>query len=113
MIASMGREYVRECERKLIARIGRCAVATLHLIKTGASIPPLNRLFIATPIGGANDLEQVIGRIRRKCAKKKDAKVFHVVDMEIPLCKRHYFRRAVPFYRDKLRIPRFKNLFVG
>lgn len=101
MISDQGTKQIRELEQKIKDRKIRCAVATLQLIKTGASIPPLNRLVIATPIGNVADLEQVTGRIRRKCGKKKDAAVYHVWDKEIPLCHRQFMRWAMPFYRKK------------
>ena len=107
------RARIQVLVKKLINRKIRCAVATIQLIKTGASIPPFNRLVIATPIGGAQDLEQIIGRIRRKEVKKKDAIVYHVVDKNVGMCKRHFYTRAVPFYRDVLRIPRFKDTFTA
>lgn len=91
----------------------RCVIATIQLVKTGMSLRPLNRLFITTTIGGVSDLEQVIGRIRRKDELKEDAKIYHFVDQNIGMCVRHFNKRALPFYRDKLRVKRFRYFYVG
>lgn len=113
LIGALGNKRTAMYVRKLKARKLRCAVATTQFIKTGASIPPLNHLVITTPIGATQDLEQLSGRIRRKCVNKTFAKIWHVVDWNIPLCKRHFISKAVPLYRDKLHIPRFKNYYAG
>jgi len=107
------RKKVEKYENMLRERKLRCVVATMQLIKSGASIPPLNRLFITTTVGGEQDLEQVVGRIRRKAEKKKDAKIIHCVDWEIPMCRRHFIKRAVPLYRDKLNIPRYRDMYIA
>jgi superfamily II DNA or RNA helicase len=112
LISATGRKEIARLEIEIKERRIRCTVATIQLAKIGASIPPLNRLFITTPIGGATDLEQVIGRIRRKSPNKTDARVYHVVDMLVPMAKRHFQKRAIPFYRDRLKVPRFKSMYV-
>jgi superfamily II DNA or RNA helicase len=106
LIGSRNEKIVADLTLKIRERKIRCAVATLSFVKTGTSLPPLNRLVITTPIGGEQDLEQLIGRIRRKCEGKTDAKIVHIVDEKIPLCWRHYHKKAVPFY-TKLGIKKF------
>lgn len=102
-----------EAERDLRERRIRCAVATIQRIKVGASIPPFNRLFITTTIGGKEDLEQLIGRVRRKDPLKKNVMIYHFVDWRIRMCRRHYVYKALPYYRNVLKAESQKNLFIS
>ena len=113
LLGGMGKRRMNKFVRKLKRRKIRLAVATMQFIKTGASVPPLDLLIITTPIGSVQDLEQVTGRIRRKCVGKTSAVVAHYVDSAIPLCKRHFITKAIAFYRDKLKVARFKNTYIG
>lgn len=113
LVGAMGSKRLNRRVAKLKKRKIRCAVATMQFVKTGASIPPFNHLIIATSIGSVQDLEQLSGRIRRKCLHKDMAKIWHVVDWNIPLCKRHFLNKAVPFYRERLKIKRYENYFAG
>lgn len=58
----------------------KCLVATLSYIMKGVSINRLDRLFIVTPIGFHENVEQLLGRMKRKHPSKKFVIVFDYVD---------------------------------
>lgn len=59
--------------------------ATSQMAKEGLDIPPLDTLFLTTPMG---NVEQAVGRIQRKCVGKKDPVVVDFRDDSIAVCKR-------------------------
>lgn len=66
--------------------------ATSQLVQEGLDIPPLDTLFLVTPLG---DIEQVCGRILRPHEGKKDPIVVDFREDHIPICKKY------GEYRDK------------
>ncbi len=101
---------------KLIASIMnrncRCIVASTQAIKLGANLNPLDRLHVFGPVLNPDDLEQLIGRIRRKHPGKKDAQLTYYHDIQCPYLHRKF--KSVFFQTmRKLRVPRFVNLYVA
>lgn len=80
--------------RKFLAGNGHVIVSTDKKMDLGVNIPPLDRLFITVPYPNDMTIEQLIGRIRRKAEKKKDAVVYVVFDHNIPrvrqIMRRHF-----------------------
>jgi len=103
--------YANKLLDLLMSRTCRCLVATTQLIKLGANINPLGRLHAVIPPMNESDLEQLIGRIRRKSPKKKDAKMVWYLDQHVPYLFRKYKRVFFPVMR-KLKVKRYENIFV-
>lgn len=101
---------------KLLASIfaGHCRflVASLQAVKLGANINPLDRLHLAIPPSNKSDLEQIIGRIRRKHKNKKDAQLTWYYDVLVPYWVSKHKSVFYPVMR-KLRVPRYVDLFVA
>jgi superfamily II DNA or RNA helicase len=74
-------------------------ITTLQLIKEGVDCPKWNRLFLATSIRDYLELEQVIGRVRRKHPFKEEAVVYDFADLFIGPLYNH-FRRRSKLYQD-------------
>lgn len=89
----------------------RCVIATTA-IKLGANIPALSSLHLATPVANTTDLEQLIGRIRRKSPGKQGCKVVYYQDLQVPYLSNLFKRIAVPVFR-KLRVPEYANRYVA
>ena len=69
--------------------------STYQLFKEGIDIPSLDTLVFANPI---TNIEQSVGRIQRQCAHKKFPRIFDVVDVNIDLLMKFYYKRLA-FYR--------------
>lgn len=104
-------KHVDRTISSLMSRESRFLISTLDAIKRGANINPLNRLHLAWPIVNEVDLEQVIGRIRRRHPSKLDVVVHVYLDTEIPYLFSKYRKNYLPVFR-KLRIPRYKNIIA-
>jgi superfamily II DNA or RNA helicase len=63
----------------------RVVFATEQLVTEGLDIPPLDTLFLTTPMA---DVEQVAGRILRPWEGKKDPIIVDFRDEKVSLCKR-------------------------
>lgn len=91
------------------ARKVRMIVANIQAIKLGANMNPLDRLHLVFPPNG-NDLKQLIGRIRRKAAGKKDSELVYYLDGRVLWAVRRFNSKAVPLFRD-MNVPGFENMF--
>lgn len=111
MVSATSKTNRNKIERRLLKRRYRWLVATTQLVKTGANIPPLDRLFMATPIAFESDVKQLLGRIRRKHPGKKDAVVYDFVDEKVGVLWRQFRRKRIAAYRD-IGVERFKNMYV-
>lgn len=60
-------------------------VTTYDLLKEGFNYPPLNRLFMATPVKWRGSVVQALGRIQRTAKGKEDAIAYDYVDEQIPM----------------------------
>jgi len=97
--------------KSVLSRQVRVLLATKSLIKLGANLNTLNWLVLATPTN-ADDLEQLIGRVRRKAPGKTYAKLLYVLDTNVPYLHRKWKNVFFPVMR-KLKVPRYENMFVG
>jgi superfamily II DNA or RNA helicase len=100
----------KEVLDQIMSRKCRCVLATKAAIKLGANINPLDRLHIAVPTN-KGDMEQLIGRIRRKHPSKKDAVLTVYRDVDWFL-SRKLVSNFYPVMR-KLQVARYANAFVA
>ncbi len=103
--------YTEKLVKGIFKRNTRCIVATSEAIKRGANLNPLDRLHVVTPTNHI-DLEQLIGRIRRKWKGKKDTGVTVYVDRKVDYLRNQFNREYVPTFR-KLKVARYLNLFIA
>lgn len=104
--------YTEKMIENILARKCRMVVATTQAVKLGANLNPLDRLHVAIPPSNKQDLEQLIGRIRRKHPSKKDAVLVYYHDLMTPYWHSRFKRVFVPTMR-KLRVPKWVNLFIA
>jgi len=89
-----------------------CIIATMQAIKVGANLPTLDSLHIAMPPANMRDLEQLIGRIRRKTTGKNEATVTYYYDNKMPYLMRLFRKIVIPTFR-KLKIAGYENMYAG
>lgn len=75
----------------------RCVIASTA-IKVGANIPKLQNLHFACPYANERDIEQLIGRIRRKTEGKQTCNVRYYLDSAMPYMFNLYTKYAVPVF---------------
>ena len=68
-------------------------IGTGSLLGEGFDYPRLDTLFMATPISGANVVEQYVGRLNRDYEGKDDVIVYDYVDNHIPKFDKMYASR--------------------
>lgn len=102
------REYTKKLIKGIFSRSIRCVVATLQAIKRGANLNPLDRLHLVMPPANQRDLEQVIGRIRRKADGKDDCILTYYRDVQVDYLRFLYRRAAIPVFQ-KLKVKRFEE----
>lgn len=101
--------YTQGLINDILARRCRMLVASENAIALGANINALDRLHVCFPSG---QLEQLVGRIRRKHEGKKDCKLRIYWDIKIPFMHNKVKRIVFPVLR-KLKVPRFANMYVA
>ena len=74
-------------------------VATYDLLKEGFNFPPLNRLFLASPIKWRGSVVQALGRIQRTAENKIDAIAYDYVDEQIGMFANQSESRFFRVYR--------------
>jgi superfamily II DNA or RNA helicase len=88
----------------------RCVVATNEAVKIGANLPPLEVLHVCMPVVQRHNLEQLIGRIRRRYKDKKVCELVYYEDIAVRYLS-NVFRRSVMSVLRKLRVPGYTNRF--
>jgi superfamily II DNA or RNA helicase len=80
--------YIGGQEQTALDEAAKCQVifATSQLVQEGLDIPPLDTLFMTTPL---SDIEQAVGRILRPFEGKKEPVVVDFRDDHIGICKRY------------------------
>lgn len=76
----------------------RCIVGTLSLIKEGTNCKRWNRLFLVSTVADRAMTEQIAGRIRRTHPEKKDAILYDVLDLKVPLLAHHFWTHRYGVY---------------
>lgn len=76
--------------------------STYHMFKEGIDVPHLDCLVMASPV---TNVEQSIGRIQRFFPRKTNALVFDIVDENMNILKKYFFKR-MQFYKKQ----KFKSL---
>jgi len=104
--------YTESLIQAIMNRTVRCVVASKEVIKLGANLNPLNVLHCALPIGSASDLEQLVGRIRRKWEGKTGCRLVWYYDSKVPYMGSKYKRVLIPTLR-KLKVPGYTDLYVA
>jgi superfamily II DNA or RNA helicase len=104
--------YTDKLVRMVLAGKLKCIVATMAAIKRGANLNPLAALHLAMPTASQKNLEQLVGRIRRRATDKVDCKLVYYLDLKMPYLFSLYKRKAIPTFR-RLRVPAFSNVFVA
>jgi superfamily II DNA or RNA helicase len=89
----------------------RMLVATMQAIKRGANLNPLSVLILAMPVN-KRDLEQLIGRIRRRARDKHTVRLIYILDELVQYLGRLYYTKAISVFR-KLCVPAFVRHKVG
>ncbi len=105
------KKYTEKTLKDIFAREVQCVVATIQAVKLGANLNPLDQLHLAMPVANKKDLEQLIGRIRRKWEGKKDCAVYYYLDINMPYLNHLYGRVGCPVFR-KLKVAKYQNLYV-
>jgi superfamily II DNA or RNA helicase len=85
---------------KEITKDCKILFVTYQEFQLGVDIPPLNNLFLASPIGG---VKQIIGRILRKCEGKQNPLIKDFVD-DFSMCRSLFNRRKkvyAEFYPER------------
>lgn len=80
-------------------------------VKLGANLNPLNSLHVAVPCN-RNDIEQLIGRIRRRAKMKTTTTMTYYLDGKVSYLKRRYINHVLPVLRV-MKAPGFENLFTA
>lgn len=106
-----GKKYSAKLREDIFSRKCRCVVATRQAVMRGANLNPLDVLHLTMPTN-KHDLEQTIGRIRRKHPGKKTCRVVYYLDKRTPYLFNVFKREAISCFR-KLRVPRYENVFVA
>jgi len=73
-------------QRMSILRLSNPIFGTFQLAREGLNKPTLDTLYIVTPFGNANDLQQSWGRIQRQCEGKKEPLVRVFEDTAFSCC---------------------------
>lgn len=103
------KRYTESLIRAILSRKVRMLIATIAAIKTGANFNPLSHLHLAWPCN-RQDLEQLIGRIRRRDASKKGIRLIYYQDKFVPWLFRRYVTNATEVFR-KLKVKGYENLY--
>ncbi len=89
----------------------QCVIATAAAIKRGANLNPLAVLHVAMPLAKKNNLEQLIGRVRRRSPGKTACEVSYYLDSQTRYLMNVFKRVAVPTFR-RLKIPPYQDMFI-
>lgn len=106
------KQYSEALVQSVLSGSVRCLVASKEVVKLGANLNPLNVLHCALPIGSASDLEQLVGRIRRKWKGKTGCRLVWYHDVKVPYLNSKYKRVLIPVLR-KLKVPGWANVYVA
>jgi superfamily II DNA or RNA helicase len=106
------KKHTRKLMDAIIARKTRCQVGTVSAVKEGANVPVWDCLHITMPIAAPGNLEQLLGRIRRKAEGKKTAVVTYYLDIKVPYALGILKRTVIPVFRQ-MKIPGYQNLFIA
>lgn len=104
------RFYTEKLVEAVNDRSVRMIVATVEAIKLGANLPQLEILHVAMPVVKKHNLEQLIGRIRRRPSGKSVCELVYYDDRNVRYLANIFKRTAIPVLR-KLRVPGFTNRF--
>jgi len=103
-------EYSRMLVVSVNRRTVRVIVATSQAVRIGANIRALDTLHVVIPYASRDNMEQLIGRIRRKCHGKKDARITYYLDTKVPYLYKLY-RNVTAVVFKKCRIAGFTQQY--
>jgi superfamily II DNA or RNA helicase len=104
------RIYTEKLVEAVLNRNSRMLSATSAAIMRGANLNPLSCLILAMPVNSKN-LEQLIGRIRRRAKGKKSVKLIYVLDDKVIYLKRVFFKSMSVF--RKMHVPGYENKYYA
>lgn len=104
------KEYTDKLVADTLSGKNHCIVATSAAIKRGANLNTLDVLHLLMPQNNT-DLEQLIGRIRRRAEGKNTCILRYYLDSQTAYLN-NAFKRNVTVFR-KLKVPRYKNVFIA
>lgn len=105
------KRYTDTLIKALLTRKVRMLVANAQSIKLGGNINPLNRMHLAWPVRKL-DLEQLIGRLRRRDPHKRDSELVYYLDEKVRYLRNKFITKAIPVFRSA-KLPGFENLFMA
>jgi len=88
----------------------RCIIAIEAIVLRGVNLNPMENLHIATPIAKKDNLQQLIGRMRRKAKGKTHNQVDYYFDKKVAYLTNLYKRVACPTFA-KEGIEKYKHMF--
>ncbi len=109
---NQSKTYSKNLTEAILNRSVRTLVASAECIKLGANINTLDRMHLTTPLASAQDLEQLVGRIRRRYKDKKDCMLHYYLDSKVGYCN-SLIQRVVFPVMVKLKVPRYLNQMVA
>lgn len=89
-------QYTEQLVQAVNERTCRIVVATLQAVMIGANLNPVDRLHLTMPVADTDNLEQLIGRIRRKAPGKKDCQMVYYLDRKDPYLSRKFIDIVIP-----------------
>jgi superfamily II DNA or RNA helicase len=105
------KDYSRKLIRAVMKRKCCCVIATVQAVLLGANLNPIDRLHPAMPILNRQDLEQLIGRSRRKAKGKTDVVLVYYLDRNVPYLMNVWKRKAMSVFR-KLKVPKYQDVYM-
>jgi superfamily II DNA or RNA helicase len=97
--------YTEKLIEQVMARAVRLVIATVPAIKRGANLNPMSVLHLAMPVGSARDLEQLIGRVRRRAVNKQTCRLTYYLDVRMRYLHNLFIQSTSVFRR--LRVPNY------
>jgi superfamily II DNA or RNA helicase len=108
---NVSKKATEEVIKGIFNRRYRVIVATVNAVMRGGNLNPLDTLHVCAPVN-KRELEQLIGRIRRRYKNKVHCDVRHYVDKAVSYLYNVFKREGIPTYR-KLKVKRYVNLYVS
>jgi superfamily II DNA or RNA helicase len=105
------RKYTENLRELVMSGKCRCLVASVRAIMLGANFNPIDRLHLGMPVINKVDLEQLIGRIRRKAVDKTECELVYYLDSKVAYLLNVWKYKATAVFR-KLKVPEFKDTFI-
>jgi superfamily II DNA or RNA helicase len=104
--------YTEKLVDAVLSKNCRMLITTEPVIRRGANLNPLSTLHLAMPVVSAHNLEQLIGRIRRRAIGKETCRLVYYLDQSVPYLRRVFYMKAMSVFR-KLKVPGWENKYIA